>query len=197
MGVKSAPILVMVVLFLCYSTVTLAQEPVMDIYNSGMKEGYKKGYDAGFEKGYRQAVDDFKEIFKEKLAEYKSLEAGKFLLQNWYISYPKVYQVTTEKGVEIVVEGCSVLRPIDDLSAEIIKKAPMKESKPGIETTKLRVKPEIEMIPPVMKTVSKKYTQEVQRHGYQYINTPETDYIVVFFENDKEAEKFCVIYGCK
>lgn len=195
MRVKSAPILIIILLF---STIALAQEPVMDIYNAGMKEGYKKGYDAGFEKGYRQAVDDFKEIFKEKLTEYKSLEAGKFLLQNWYISYPKVYQVTTEKGMEVVIEGCSVLRPFDDLSAEIMKKIPHKDSLNSLNrSNRLKIRPEVEMIPPVMKTVSKKYIQEVQRHGYQYINTPESDYIVVFFDNDREAEKFCVIYGCK
>ncbi|MEM1668029.1 MAG: hypothetical protein QXM53_05175, partial [Thermofilaceae archaeon] len=98
---------------------------ILDIYN----QGYKKGYIEGMIAGYKKAIEDFKKMFNEKLEEYKAIEAGRFLLNEWYISYPKVYQIPTERGVEIKIEGCTVLRPFDDLVAKISQNIPLLEMK--------------------------------------------------------------------
>jgi len=76
------------------------------------KVGYTDGYNAGMAAGYKKAVEDFKKIFREKLQQYKALEAGKFLLKTWHISYPQVY--LTQSG-HLVINGCTILKPFDNL----------------------------------------------------------------------------------
>lgn len=171
---------------------------LMDVYKEGFNEGHKKGYDKGYFEGYKQAVEDFKVMFNEKLAEYKALEAGKFLLKNWYISYPKVYQVTTEKGVELIVEGCSIMRPFDDLSEKVFNIAPFKSSVFSFPSSsgKVNMVSEKSLAMQTSKKVSKKYIQDIQKLGLKYVAPIEQDYVVVFFDSEKSAEKFCVMYGC-
>jgi len=76
------------------------------------KVGYTDGYNAGMVAGYKKAVEDFQKIFREKLQQYKALEAGKFLLKTWHISYPQVY--LTQSG-HLVINGCTILKPFDKL----------------------------------------------------------------------------------
>lgn len=175
---------------------------LMDVYKEGFNDGHKKGFEKGYYDGYKQAVEDFKQMFQEKLTEYKALEAGKFLLKNWYISYPKVYQVTTEKGIELIVEGCSVMRPFDDLVEKIYSRIPLIQKSSSSNVTfksdiKIPISTEKNVALQVTKKVSKKYIQDIQKAGLKYIAPVEQDYVVVFFDSEKSAEKFCVMYGCQ
>lgn len=176
---------------------------LMEIYKEGFDEGHKKGFEKGYYDGYRQAVEDFKKMFQEKLVEYQALEAGKFLLKNWYISYPKVYQVTTDKGVELIVEGCSVMRPFDDLVEKIYSKIPVLPKTTQTEVKRfsglnnVTITTEKDVAMQVTRKVSKKYIQDIQKSNLKYISPVEQDYVVVFFDSEKSAEKFCIMYGCE
>lgn len=167
---------------------------ILDIYN----QGYKKGYAEGMLAGYKRAIEDFKKMFNEKLEEYKAIEAGRFLLNEWYISYPKVYQIPTEKGVEIKVEGCSVLRPFDDLVAKISQNIPLLEREiKSREEKESAVKREDEFTKPYVSLIPKKLKEEVVRRGYSYENLVEADHIIVYFPNERAYKQFCSEFDCQ
>ncbi|GEM_PF-5665128 len=94
-------------------------EGYVEVYRKGYNDGYYRGKLDGYVDGYRQAVEDFKKIFRAKLKEYKAIEAGKFLVKNWYISYPRVFQVQKGNRVELLIEGCRVMKPVDNLASYV------------------------------------------------------------------------------
>lgn len=167
---------------------------ILDIYN----QGYKKGYTEGMVAGYKKAIEDFKKMFNEKLEEYKAIEAGRFLLNEWYISYPKVYQIPTERGVEIKVEGCSVLRPFDDLVVKISQNIPLLEKEiKSKEERESAVKREDEFTKPYIGLIPKKLKEEVVKRGYSYENLVEADHVIVYFPNERAYKQFCSEFDCQ
>lgn len=196
-------ILTVVVFVLCfnvnlYASEDYRQKTFADIYKSAYEEGQMKGYDVGFAEGYRKAILDFQEVFNKKLDEYKSIEAGKFLVKNWYISYPKIVQVPTTTGVEIVVEGCQILRPFDDLVEQVYKIAPVKSNlSNNPPQALLKIQSEKDIRQQMYKKVSKSRLDDVQKHGYTYTTFSDKDYIIVYFPHAEAAVKFCSIYTCE
>lgn len=75
--------------------------------------GYKAGAKDGYALGYKQAIE-FAErqlrLYKTKIEAY---ENGKYL-KNYegIITAPAVYQKVTKNGVQIIVEGCKISKPL-------------------------------------------------------------------------------------
>lgn len=87
----------------------------IEAYRIGYTDGYEKGKKDGFIEGYKKAIEDFRRIYAEKLQEYQEIEAGKILIKEWRVSYPRVYQIPTKGGSQVVIEGCQVIKPFEDL----------------------------------------------------------------------------------
>ncbi|HFU75126.1 MAG TPA: hypothetical protein ENK66_02665 [Arcobacter sp.] len=87
-------------------------------YNQGVKEGYNEAYAAGYTKAIKDAI--------MALERYKTLiearEAGKYLSEENKISYPEVYSVKKNGGMQIKIHGCKIEK---ELSISDILKIPV------------------------------------------------------------------------
>lgn len=174
-----------------------------EVFKMGYESGLKEGREIGYVSGYADAVEDFKRLLKEYEKELEAISAGRVLLKEWRISYPKVFQVNKGGRFEIVVEGCEPLMP---LSEEILKKVriPIKEGQKREVREEVKeekrggdyIKREEHLRSPVMKRVSKELLQEVLRLGYPFLNDVEKGEVQVYFPDERTAEIFCAKYKC-
>jgi len=159
----------------------------MDIFNAGFQDGYKKGY----EEGYRQAIEDFKKIFQAKLRQYEAIEAGKILLKNWNISYPEVY--LSQDG-RLIVSGCKIVKPIDDLSSMVKIPVISKEEEEQVskgEEAKEKVE---EPFKYVQVYVKPEYESVLAQSGNIYFYDNDKKAFVVYFKNKGDMDLFCGRY---
>jgi len=175
---------------------------IAETYKAGYEAGYKKGVRDGILKGYKMALQDFKKIYAEKLDEYRQLEAGKFLLKKWYISYPKVIEVPTADGVKLLIGGCRPLKPLDDLPSKV--KIPFSETIPSNFVPKVAVTETVggvvesqELKVPVK--VRGGYEELLKKMGVPYTKKVGSDYVTAYFSSEKNAKEFCAKYpdACK
>lgn len=161
-----------------------AGQTLTEVYEAGRKKGYEEGFKAGLEK----AIEFFREVYVEKLQEYQELETGKLLIKESRVSYPRVYNVHTPDGVQIVVEGCKVIAPVDDLLHRISavrQSAPPEKSVPNLVLLEKRVK--IVLPERALEDVQK--VPEVfffKQGGNLHVYAPE-----------RYAKRLCEIYHCE
>jgi len=186
-----------VLALLCLLGVVMAQEEEvksekkitsLDAYKIGYSDGYEKGKKEGYLEGYKKAIEDFRKIYQEKLQEYQEIEAGKLLIKEWRISYPRVYQIPTKGGSKVVIEGCQVIRPYDDLLERIpireVREEEGKEETLDVKTPeryfKVRVKKDFE------KALSQ--TQAI------YLKEEGKEDLIAYFPSERAMKEFCKEY---
>jgi len=83
-------------------------------YQKGYQEGFQKGKQIGYIEGYKQAIRDFKKVLAMYRKDLEALEAGKYLMEEEQITYPRI--VKTPDG-RIKIIGCRFesLRSLDEL----------------------------------------------------------------------------------
>jgi len=175
---------------------------IAEAYKAGYDAGYQKGVKEGVLKGFRMALQEFKKIYKEKLDEYRQLEAGKFLLKKWYISYPKVIEVPTGDGVKLIIGGCRPLKPLDDLPSKV--KIPFSETIPPNFVPKSEVTPGVSAVVEkqnlkVPVEVRAGYEKLLKNMGVPYTKKVGSDYVTAYFSSENSAKEFCGKYpdACK
>lgn len=176
----------------------------IDIYRVGYADGYEKGKEEGIEKGWQMAIEYFKEIYKEKLQEYKEIEAGKILVEKWKISYPKVYQVQTTSGSKVVIEGCKIIDSYDDLLAKIPVRPTSFSSNNNNKDETIITNQKTEKIEkiekePVIYTkaiVPSKFIDKLANTDAVYLKNSNEDSYTVYFKSQKDKEIFCSSYTC-
>ena len=104
------------------STSLLAAPPVSkdtmsEIQKFYFKLGSKQGHMNGVEEGYNKALMDFKKLLHNYKAKIRALEAGKYLVENGKITYPKVYKIRKGSSYQIKIKAPVVEREFtsDDL----------------------------------------------------------------------------------
>lgn len=177
-----------VLLLLVFFSFTFAQQ--IDAYRMGYTDGYEQGRREGLFEGYRLALEDFKKLYAEKLKEYEEIEAGRLLMKEGRISYPRVY--ITGSG-RVVVEGCRLINPVDDLLAKL----PMRD------TTFQREAMELELdsrpVKPLVRVVVKEgqiSPESLQRAGAP-VYRKEGDRFVIYFDSQEKASEFCSRTKCE
>lgn len=175
---------------------------IAETFKAGYQQGYQKGLKEGIIKGYKMALQDFRKIYKEKLDEYRELEAGKILLKKWYISYPKVIEVPTKDGVKLLIGGCRPLKPLDDLPSKV--KIPFYDTVPEGFVPKESVSMSVsgvvesqELKVPVK--VRAGYETLLKDMGVPYTKKVGSDYVTAYFSSEQSAKEFCGKYpdACK
>jgi hypothetical protein len=165
----------------------------IDAYKVGYTDGYEKGVQDGEEKGHKKAVEEFKKVYEEKLKEYKEIEAGKLLLKEHKISYPRVYQIQTPNGSKIVVEGCRVIQPYDDLLGKI----PFRGESSENQNQSQLIQREKDTYKLVKVKVDRKYEDLIRNSGYAYYKSVDSDELNVYLENEKTKKELCKKIQCK
>lgn len=169
----------------------------IDAYKVGYTDGYEKGVQDGEEKGYKKAVEEFKKVYKEKLQEYKEIEAGKLLLKEYKISYPRVYQIQTSNGSKVVVEGCRVIQPYDDLLGKIPFRSEENQNQSQQTQQPQQIQREKDTYKLVKVKVDRKYEDLIRNSGYAYYKSVDSDELNVYLENEKTKEELCKKIQCK
>ena len=173
----------------------------IDAYKVGYTDGYEKGVQDGEERGYKKAVEEFKRIYEQKLQEYKEIEAGKLLLKEYKISYPKVYQIQTSNGSKVVVEGCRVIQPYDDLLGKIPFRSEISENQNQSQQAQQPQQPVIQREKDTYKLVKvkvdRKYEDLIRNSGYAYYKSVDSNDLNVYLTDEKSKEELCKKIQCK
>lgn len=186
-----------VLVLLCLLGVAMAQEEEvksekkitsLDAYKIGYSDGYEKGKKEGYLEGYKKAIEDFRKIYQEKLQEYQEIEAGKLLIKEWRISYPRVYQIPTKGGSKVVIEGCQVIKPFDDL----LERIPIREvQRQAEEEVSLEVQTPQK---PVKAKVRASYEEALSKTNAIYFKEEGKGDLVVYFPSEQAMKEFCKEY---
>lgn len=179
------------VFLLLFISLAFAQEQKitsLDAYKIGYSDGYEKGKKEGYLEGYKRAIEDLRKIYQEKLQEYKEIEAGKILVKEWRISYPRVYQIPTKGGSKVVIEGCQVIKPYDDL----LERIPIREvrEEEGKEET-LEVKTPERYYKVRVKKDSEKALSQTKAI---YLKEEGKEDLIAYFPDERSMREFCKEY---
>lgn len=159
-------------------------------YRIGYTDGYEEGLRKGMQEGYRLAIEDFRKIYQEKLKEYEEIEAGKLLIREQRISYPRVYTIGGQTA-RLVVEGCKLISPVDDLLARIPQRG-FEEASQRSEDEELkpiRLKPYIKL----------KYCgreEELRKRNVVYYRKESDGCYIGYFEEETSLEGLCEVGRC-
>lgn len=159
-------------------------------YRIGYTDGYEEGLRKGMQEGYRLAIEDFKKIYQEKLKEYEEIEAGKLLIREQRISYPRVYTIGGQTA-RLVIEGCKLIRPVDDLLARIPQRG-FEEASQRSEDEELkpiRLKPYIKL----------KYCgreEELRKRNVVYYRKESDGCYIGYFKEETSLEGLCEVGRC-
>ncbi len=157
-------------------------------YRIGYTDGYEEGKRKGMEEGYRLALEDFRKVYQEKLQEYTEIEAGKLLIKEARISFPRVYMVGGER---LVVSGCQVIKPVDDLLAKI----PQREFGEPVDEQGLPIKGV-----PLKPYTRVKFCGEesrIRQFSPVYYRKEGSGCYVVYFEEREGLEELCKLGECR
>lgn len=73
------------------------------------EKGYKQGKSVGYKKGFEAGKKYFLKQLKKRMASIRAMEAGKYLIKQYKITAPKVFQKKLRDGsIKVVVEGCKL-----------------------------------------------------------------------------------------
>lgn len=97
--------------------------------------GYEAGHNAGFEAGVKMAFEEAKNVLMKYEQELQAYEIGKYLIRSGNLTYPQVFQETTDDGtVRLRVTNSKIERMlnIDELFYKFatIPVRPSKENNP-------------------------------------------------------------------
>ncbi|MEM1668200.1 MAG: hypothetical protein QXM53_06040 [Thermofilaceae archaeon] len=158
-------------------------------YRIGYTDGYEEGFQKGIQEGYRLAIEDFRRIYQEKLKEYEEIEAGKLLIREQRISYPRVYTIGGQTA-RLVIEGCKLIRPVDDLLARIPQRGFEEAERSEDEELKpIRLKPYIKL----------KYCgreEELRKRNVVYYRKESNGCYIGYFEDERSLEGLCEVGRC-
>jgi hypothetical protein len=93
--------------------------PEQFFYQKGYNEGFARGKQLGYMEGYKQAMKDVKKILEVYKKDLQALEAGKYLVEEDRITYPRIVKIPKpDGGFEIKIIGCRIedLRNLDDIT---------------------------------------------------------------------------------
>lgn len=179
---------------LCFPLLAFASQ--IDSYKMGYTDGYEQGKRDGLLEGYRLAIEDFRKIYMEKIREYEEIEAGKLLIKESRVSYPRVY--TTGSG-RLVVEGCRLVSPVDDLLARIPIRDFQRSSVENGASANGGERIDLRPIKSMIKVVVKE--SNLDPESLQNLSLPvyrkEGDKYVIYFDDPKRAKEFCVQVKCE
>ncbi len=167
----------------------------LDTYKIGYTDGYEKGLKDGEKAGYEKAVAEFRKIYQEKLQEYKEIEAGKLLLKEYKISYPKVYQIQTQNGSKVIVEGCRVIQPYDNLLGKIpIRKEENDQNTSANPDINIKMDNSFRL---VKVKVDEKYEDYIRNSGYVYYKSVDDRTLNIYLDNQKTKDELCKKIECR
>ncbi|MEM2695791.1 MAG: hypothetical protein QXU09_02515 [Thermoproteota archaeon] len=158
-------------------------------YRIGYTDGYEEGLQKGMQEGYRMAIEDFKKIYQEKLKEYEEIEAGKLLIKEQRISYPRVYTIGGQSA-RLVVEGCKIIRPVDDLLAKI----PQREFEVSQRSEDEELKPI--RLKPYIKVQYCGREEELRKRNVVYYRKESDGCYIGYFEEERSLEGLCEVGRC-
>jgi len=73
------------------------------------EKGYKQGKSVGYKKGFEAGKKYFLKQLKRRMAKLKAMEAGKYLVKEYKITAPEVFQKKQRDGsIKVVINGCKL-----------------------------------------------------------------------------------------
>jgi hypothetical protein len=92
-------------------------------YYFGM--GYKKGKIVGYRKGFEAGKKEALKELNKRFAEIKAMEAGKYLVKQYKITAPKVFQKKMSDGsIKVVIDGCKLEKELTPEEIMLLPKMP-------------------------------------------------------------------------
>jgi len=175
--------------------------------------GVKSAKAQYYKKGYEDALNDLKELFKQYRQKLEEYEAGKYLIENAKITYPRIFRVKEGEDYKVVIEKPQVekkfdendlfLIPMRNKERERIKKLAQEKFVSAFEMFPYASERLEKDSPLPMNSYAKKdsyvvpvsgKSEELKKfldtYGYKYAES-DNGY-KIFFDTKKEKEDFCL-----